>query len=118
MGEKTILILIVSCLWLATVGALVYACIRRWKVDAEWKDSQDYDAIKAFANDQIVVEFLRLLKHSILCTLIIITPSDPPPLMEHRNVGIAAVGLLIGLTSAWSLYRRHVRFHKFRKAYI
>jgi hypothetical protein len=116
--DKAILILLVSSLWVATLGALIYACVRRYRVDAEWKWSQDYDAIKQFANDQIVVETLRLMKHSILCVLILMTPNDPPPLMEARNIGIASVGLLIGLTSAWSLYRRHYRFNRFRKAYI
>lgn len=112
---KIVLIALVSGLWIATVAAVIYAIRRRRRLNAEWHSAADYEAIRAYANDQIFLELLRLLKHSILCALIFITPDDPPPLVEVRNVGIAAVGLLIGFTSAWNLYRRRRRYEFYRR---
>lgn len=112
---KIVLLLIVSGLWIFTACTLLIAVTRRVYLVCNARWAPDYQDLRMYANDQVVIESLRLTKHTILCALIAMTPGDPPQVVEIRNIGIAAVGILIGVTSALALYRRRRRYRHFTK---
>ena len=111
---KIALLILVSGLWVFTVACLVVAVYRRRLLES-WRGHADYEDLRLYTNDQVFFEALRLTKHGVLVWLIAVTPDTPPPLAETRNIGIAAVGVLLGFTSAFVLYRKHKRFKHFRE---
>ena len=113
--DRTIPLLIVSVLWCFTVAALVHAVVRRIWLDRRGRLSPDYADLRLYTNDQVVLEMFRLAKHTIIVVLLWMTPHNPSSFVESRNVGIVVVSVLLGVTSAWSLYRRHVRFQRFKR---
>lgn len=110
---KLALIILASASWVFTVGTSVYAIVRLVDLRRHWRGHEDFADMHDYAVDQVVHETGRLLVCTIVCSLIFMTPGEPPPLMERRNVGIAAAGVLMGLKSAYSLIRRRVRMRRY-----
>ena len=123
--DKNILILTVSLLAF-TVFALLAAIYRRVYLERYGREGEDYADHCLYANDQIVNECLRLVKHVIIVLAVLYVVrgvdhheavlSDPGLGIIHVLLNsIAGVGCLIGTNSAYMLWRRHKRFQHFTR---
>jgi hypothetical protein len=108
MGMGLLIVLTIS-LWGFTAWALTEAYLRRRDLERAGVNSDR----QLYANWMVRHELFRFSKHTIIVVLVVLTALDIPHLLEWRNAGIAAVGILLGVNSLWDLIDRRRRFSRY-----